>query len=220
MHQPASWLPLALLLACTALAACSGNGTPAESAPPPTPAPPTTMPEPRPAATTETATLAAGCFWCIEAVLERVDGVLDVRSGYMGGQVENPSYEQVCTGQTGHAEAVQVTFDPAQLAFADLLDWFFRAHDPTTRNRQGNDIGTQYRSAIFCHGEAQREAALAAKQKAQGLYANPIVTEITAASTFWPADDYHQDFFRRNPTQGYCRATIPPKLKKLGLDKK
>jgi peptide-methionine (S)-S-oxide reductase len=164
------------------------------------------------------ATFGAGCFWCIEAVLERLDGVLAVESGYMGGKVDHPSYELVCTGATGHAEVVQVTFDPARLPYAALLDWFFRAHDPTTLNRQGPDVGTQYRSAIFYHTEQQRAAALAAKERAQALYADPIVTEITAATMFWPAEDYHQDYFRNNPTQAYCRAMIPPKLKKLGLD--
>jgi peptide-methionine (S)-S-oxide reductase len=194
-----------------------GSTAPVEPAAPPAKRDPA-MPEPRPAAATETATFAAGCFWCIEAVLERIDGVLAVESGYTGGDVVNPTYHQVCTGTTGHAEAVQVTFDPAKISYAELLDWFFRAHDPTTPNRQGNDIGTQYRSAIFWHTEAQRDAALAARQKAQRDHGNPIVTEITQAPRFWPAEEHHQDFFRRNPTQGYCRATIPPKLKKLGLD--
>ena len=168
----------------------------------------------------ETATLAGGCFWCIEAVLERVDGVVSVDSGYMGGTVERPTYDQVCGGETGHAEVVQVVFDPKVLAYRDLLDWFFRAHDPTTLNHQGNDYGTQYRSAIFVHSEAQRQEAEAAKAAAQAHHKNPIVTEITAASPFWRAEEFHQDFFRRNPTQGYCLATIPPKLKKLGLDRK
>jgi peptide-methionine (S)-S-oxide reductase len=172
------------------------------------------------APTTETATLGAGCFWCIEAVLQRVDGVLDVRSGYMGGDVDNPTYDQICTGGTGHAEVVQVTFDPRQIDYGALLAWFFKAHDPTTLNRQGNDIGTQYRSAIFVHSDAQRQAAERAMVAASTLYPAPIVNEITDAGRFWPAEDYHQDFFARNPTQGYCRAIIPPKLKKLGLDDK
>jgi peptide-methionine (S)-S-oxide reductase len=208
-----------VLLGALLAAACGGNASPRTDSPPPTPPTETAMnrdAEPR----KETATLGAGCFWCIEAVLERVDGVASVDSGYMGGTIERPTYEQVCSGATGHAEVVQVVFDPAKIGYRELLDWFFRAHDPTTLNRQGNDYGTQYRSAIFVHSEAQRQEAEAAKAAAQAQWRDPIVTEITAASKFWPAEDYHQDFFRRNPNQAYCRATIPPKLKKLGLDGK
>jgi peptide-methionine (S)-S-oxide reductase len=169
------------------------------------------------------ATFASGCFWCTEAVLERLDGVLDVTSGYMGGHVDNPTYRAVCEGDTGHAECVQVTFDPARIRYEDLLEWFFRSHDPTTLNRQGADEGTQYRSAIFWHDEAQREAAQQAIAKYKPQFASPIVTEVTAASRFWPAEQYHQDYFRLNPEQGYCRMVIKPKLQKLqklGIDDK
>jgi len=172
-------------------------------------------------ASTDIATFGAGCFWCVEAVFERLDGVLDAVSGYMGGHVENPTYEQVCTGQTGHAEVVQVRFDPRRIPYEDLLGWFWRLHDPTTLDRQGADVGTQYRSAIFYHSEAQREAAEASKRKtdASDLHPDPIVTEIVPATTFYPAEEYHQDFYRLNPAQPYCRVVIPPKLEKLGLSK-
>ncbi|MGE3353656.1 MAG: peptide-methionine (S)-S-oxide reductase MsrA [Planctomycetota bacterium] len=199
---------------------------PRPDAPSPTTEPMTESDDPTPnvppatgaAAAAQTITLGAGCFWCIEAVLERVDGVLDVESGYMGGTVDQPTYKQVCTGDTGHAEVVRVRYDPARLPLSDLLDWFFKAHDPTTLNRQGNDYGTQYRSAIFFESDAQRAVAEAAMERAQEEHGGRVVTEITRASAFWPAEDYHQDFFANNPTQGYCRAIIPPKLKKLGLD--
>jgi len=164
------------------------------------------------------ATFANGCFWCTEAVLEQVDGVLDATSGYMGGAVDKPTYKQVCDGNTGHAECVQVTFDPARISYEALLEWFFRSHDPTTLNRQGADSGTQYRSAIFFHSDAQRDAARAAIVKYQPKFRAPIVTEVTPASRFWPAENYHQDYFRLNPQQGYCRMVIAPKLQKLGLD--
>ena len=170
---------------------------------------------------TEIATLAAGCFWCVEAFLERLDGVLDVRSGYMGGGVEDPTYEQVCGGGTGHAEVVQVSFDPELLGYRELLEWFWKLHDPTTLNRQGHDVGTQYRSAIFYHSEAQKAAAEKSKDAANrsGAFADPIVTEITAASQFYPAEAYHQDYYRLNKNAGYCRFVIAPKLDKLGLEK-
>lgn len=168
----------------------------------------------------EIATFGAGCFWCVEAVFERLDGVSDAKSGYMGGPGANPTYEAVCTGATGHAEVVQVTFDPAVMSYEQLLGWFWKLHDPTTLNRQGADRGTQYRSAIFYHSEAQRETAAKSKvaADASGEFPAPIVTEISPATTFWPAEDYHQDFFRLNPTQPYCCALIPPKLAKLGLE--
>jgi peptide-methionine (S)-S-oxide reductase len=169
------------------------------------------------ASTTAIATFANGCFWCTEAVLEQIDGVLDVTSGYMGGSVDSPSYQQVCSGTTGHAECVQVTFDPARVSYSTLLEWFFRSHDPTTLNRQGADEGTQYRSAVFVHDDAQAAAARAAIREFQPSFASPIVTEVTPASRFWPAELYHQDYFRTNPSQGYCRMVIAPKLKKLGL---
>ena len=166
----------------------------------------------------ETATFGAGCFWCIEAVLERLDGVREVESGYRGGHTDDPSYKAVCEETTGHAEVVQVKFDPRRIRYAELVDAFFKLHDPTTLNRQGNDVGTQYRSAIFFHGEAQHAAAIAGVDRWQPSYPNPIVTEITAAGRFWPAEGYHQDYFAKNPTDGYCNYFIPPKLKKLGLD--
>lgn len=168
--------------------------------------------------TTAIATFGAGCFWCIEAVLERVDGVRAVTAGYMGGQVDNPTYRQICNGETGHAEVVQVEFDPTKVSYDRLVDWFFQLHDPTTMNAQGPDHGTQYRSAIFVHDEAQRAAAEAARARAQPRFQAPIVTEITAASTFWPAEGYHQDFFRGNEGHPYSQAWIVPKLHKLGLD--
>jgi len=179
--------------------------------------PPEPTPSPPPAGL-QVATFANGCFWCTEAVLEQLPGVLDVVSGYMGGDVTNPTYQQICTGETGHAECVRVTFDPAKVTFGTLLDWFFRSHDPTTLNRQGADVGTQYRSAIFFHDRDQHAQALAAIAKFQPRLAKPIVTEVSAASTFWPAEDYHQDYFRKHPNQGYCRAVIAPKLQKLGLE--
>ncbi|MEO6593432.1 MAG: peptide-methionine (S)-S-oxide reductase MsrA [Planctomycetota bacterium] len=198
-------------------------GTTEAAAPPASPitAPATkTMPAESPPASPsrELATFGGGCFWCTEAVLEQLDGVLEVTSGYAGGSVENPSYEQVCSGTTGHAEVVQVTFDPTRIPFATLLEWFFNAHDPTTQNQQGPDQGTQYRSAIFFHSEAQKAVALAAIAKAQSKFRDPIVTELTALLKFWPAEPYHQDYFRNNQNKGYCRAVITPKLKKLGLD--
>jgi peptide-methionine (S)-S-oxide reductase len=165
----------------------------------------------------ETATFGAGCFWCVEAVLEQIEGVADVTSGYMGGSVVNPTYQQVCTGTTGHAEVVQVHFDPTRLSFADLVDVFWDLHDPTTLNRQGADRGTQYRSAIFFHSPEQETAARASLEAAQPRFEDPIVTEITAASTYYEAEDYHQDYYFANRDQPYCRAVISPKLKKLGL---
>jgi len=186
--------------------------------PPPMPTPPSVRDaQPAPAAKA-VATFASGCFWCTEAVLEQQDGVLDVVSGYMGGALPNPTYEQVCSGETGHAECVQVTFDPARISYATLLDWFFRSHDPTSLNRQGADVGTQYRSAVFYHSDEQKLAVQAAVKALQPKYGSPIVTEISSAVQFWAAEDYHQDYFRKHPNQGYCRAVIAPKLKKLGLD--
>ena len=192
------------------------HGTPAkEDAAMSTSARPTDQPAER----RETATFGAGCFWCVEAVLERLDGVTDVRSGYMGGKVPDPTYRDVCSGDTGHAEVVQVTFDPSKISYESLLDWFWRLHDPTTLNRQGEDAGTQYRSAIFVHSDAQRAAAEASRAAAQPGFEDPIVTEIVAASAFWPAEGYHQDYYRQNGAQPYCRAVIRPKMKKLGLEK-
>ena len=173
------------------------------------------MPEPE---NLETATFGAGCFWCVEAVFELLEGVHAVESGYMGGTVENPTYRAVCEGTTGHAEVTQIHFDPAIISFETLLDWLWRSHDPTTLNRQGYDVGTQYRSAIFYHSEAQKTAAEKSKAAAQGMFKDPIVTEITAASTYYPAEDYHQDYYRQNGSQPYCARIIRPKLEKLGLE--
>ena len=166
----------------------------------------------------ETATLGAGCFWCVEAVLMRVDGVHGLRSGFMGGSVANPSYEQVCREDTGHAEVVQVEFDPAVLPYAHLLEWFWNLHDPTTKDRQGNDVGPQYRSAIFFHDEAQRETAERSKEAAAERFPAPIVTEISAAGPFYEAGPEHREYYNRNREQGYCRMVIAPKLRKLELE--
>lgn len=167
--------------------------------------------------TTETATLGAGCFWCVEAVFQSLKGVTKVQSGYSGGFVKNPSYKEVCTGRTDHAEVVQVTFDPRVISFADILVVFFGTHDPTTLNQQGADVGTQYRSAIFYHTEEQKATAeqAVAAANASGDFANPVVTEVTAFTNYYPAEDYHQDYFALNGDQPYCRAVIVPKLEKF-----
>jgi peptide-methionine (S)-S-oxide reductase len=165
----------------------------------------------------EIATLAGGCFWCLEAVFQQLRGVAKVVSGYAGGHVPRPSYQAVCTGATGHAEVVQVTFDPAVITFRDLLDVFFTIHDPTTLNRQGDDVGTQYRSAIFYHDDEQRRASAQAVKELEAarVWDDPIVTEIVPLTAFYPAEDYHQDYYQRNATQPYCRAVIAPKVAKL-----
>jgi peptide-methionine (S)-S-oxide reductase len=162
----------------------------------------------------EIATLAGGCFWCLEAVFNRLEGVDKVVSGYMGGHMPNPDYKSVCTGNTGHAEVVQITFDPAVISFDNLLEVFFAIHDPTTLNRQGNDRGTQYRSAIFFHSTEQKAAAEAAIKSVQSSRPDPIVTEVTEAGTFHPAEDYHQDYYASNPYQPYCQFVVAPKVKK------
>jgi len=183
---------------------------------------PTASPTPSESAPrTETATLGGGCFWCLEALYKTLEGVVAVKSGYTGGHVANPTYKQVCTGQTGHAEVVQVTYDPAVLSFEDLLEFFWRAHNPTTLNRQGADVGTQYRSAIFYHNDAQRVAAekSRAAADASGAFSDPIVTEIVPLGTFYPAEDYHQDYFAKNPYAPYCQMVIRPKLEKLQRQK-
>jgi peptide-methionine (S)-S-oxide reductase len=167
---------------------------------------------------TETATFGAGCYWCTEAVMQRVEGVLKSTSGFMGGTVENPSYEAVCEGTTGHAEVIQVEFDPAKVSFKELVEIFWQLHDPTTLNRQGADVGTQYRSAIFYNSEEQKKIAEASKKEAQPHFKDPIVTEITAASTFYAAKESHQNYYNRNKFAGYCRVVISPKLKKLNLE--
>jgi peptide-methionine (S)-S-oxide reductase len=163
------------------------------------------------------ATLAGGCFWCLEAVFERVQGVERMHSGYAGGTVPNPTYEQVCSGATGHAEVVQVVFDPRVLSYRDILEIFFAIHDPTTPDRQGHDVGTQYRSAIFYHSEAQRAEARAAiaELDTEGIWDAPIVTQVVALEEFWPAEAYHQEYFRRNPAQPYCQAVVAPKVAKF-----
>lgn len=165
----------------------------------------------------EVATLGGGCFWCLEAVFDQLAGVTDVVSGYAGGKVANPSYKAVCSGSTGHAEVVQVTFDPAQISFREVLEVFFSTHDPTTLNRQGADVGTQYRSAIFYHSEAQRAAAqeLIAELNAAKEWPNPIVTEVAAAGPFYPAEDYHQEYFANNGRQPYCQMVVAPKVAKF-----
>ncbi len=165
----------------------------------------------------QTATFAGGCFWCLEAAFNRLRGVESAVSGYMGGRRERPSYEQVCSGVSGHAEVVQVCFDPAEISYADLLGVFFALHDPTTLNRQGNDVGTQYRSAIFCHEPEQTDQARAMIERlnAEAVFPSPIVTEVNDAQTFWPAEDYHQGYYDQNPYQGYCQHVVAPKLTKF-----
>ncbi len=165
----------------------------------------------------ETATLGAGCFWCVDAVFQELNGVEEVVSGYAGGSVDNPTYQQICTGATGHAEVIQIVFDTAVITFADLLEVFWRTHDPTTLNRQGADVGTQYRSVIFYHNEAQKAAAEQSRAEADaaGLWPNPIVTEIAPFHTFYPAEAYHQDYYRQNGRQPYCRLVIDPKMRKF-----
>ena len=165
----------------------------------------------------EAATLAGGCFWCVEAVFREIDGVEYVVSAYTGGITVNPNYKQVCTGQTGHAEAVQVSFNPSKISYGEILEIFFSIHDPTTLNRQGADVGTQYRSAIFYHSEQQKAVAekiIGGLDKAH-VWKNPIVTQIVPLGKFYPAEDYHQGYFAKNPGQGYCQMVISPKLNKL-----
>lgn len=163
------------------------------------------------------ATLAGGCFWCLEAAFEQLAGVERVTSGYAGGQVANPSYEAVCGGDTGHAEVVQLQFDPAAISFRDLLGVFFTIHDPTTLNRQGHDVGTQYRSAVFCHDAEQERVAreVIASLERDKTFDNPIVTEVVPLERFWPAEAYHHQYFRRNPYQPYCMAVVAPKVAKV-----
>jgi len=165
----------------------------------------------------ETATLAAGCFWCVEAVFDDLRGVEDVISGYSGGHTENPTYREVCSETTGHAEVVQITFDPNEISFREILQVFFTVHDPTTLNRQGNDIGSSYRSAIFYHSDEQKRIAEEVIKEVmdEGVYDSPIVTEVTAFDKFYPAEDYHQEYFANNPTQPYCAAVVAPKVSKF-----
>ena len=165
----------------------------------------------------ETATFGAGCFWCVEAIFQQLEGVKAVRSGYMGGHVDNPTYKQVCTGTTGHAEVIQVDFDPDVISFEELLEVFWKTHDPTTLNQQGADTGTQYRSAVFFHNKTQKERAEFYKKKLNEAkaFSSPIVTEVSEATKMYVAEDYHQNYFNNNQGNPYCRAVIPPKLEKL-----
>ncbi len=163
----------------------------------------------------EVATLGSGCFWCVEAVFQRLEGVATVESGYSGGSVVNPTYEQVCTGRTGHAEVAQITFDPNMLSYKELLEVFFRTHDPTTLNKQGNDAGTQYRSAIFYHTDEQKKVAEEALQEAQPIWDNKIVTEISPLINYYKAENYHQNYYNSNQYQPYCMLVINPKLSKF-----
>jgi peptide-methionine (S)-S-oxide reductase len=160
----------------------------------------------------ETVTLGGGCFWCLEAVFDEMEGVLSVESGYMGGKVPNPTYQAVCTGKTGHAEVIQVTFDPAVTSLREILDVFFAIHDPTTLNRQGNDVGTQYRSVIFYHSPEQKAVAESA---IRALKVKPVVTEVTPATDFYRAEDYHQEYFQNNSYQPYCQFVVAPKVEKF-----
>ncbi len=167
----------------------------------------------------EQATLGAGCFWCVEAVFQRIDGVKSVEPGYAGGTKENPTYQEVCAGNTGHAEVAQITFDPSKVSYEKILEVFWHAHDPTTMNRQGADVGTQYRSVIFYHNDAQKVAAEKSKKAAQQEFDSPIVTEIQPLKKFYVAEDYHHNYYNNNQAQPYCQFVIKPKLKKLKLDK-
>jgi len=175
------------------------------------------MPESANHESREVAVLAGGCFWCLEAVYDRLRGVVRVESGYMGGEVTNPTYEQVCNGNTGHAEAVRIEFDPSEISYRELLEVFFSIHDPTTPDRQGNDVGTQYRSAIFHLSEKQRACAQSVVEELtrQRVFSSPIVTEIVPATSFYVAEDYHQRYFEHNPHQPYCQFVVSPKLTKF-----
>lgn len=203
---------LALLLALPSFASCEPKEhamtTNAKAAPMPS------VPE-----GADVATLGGGCFWCMEAAYRQVDGVISVTSGYMGGTKKHPTYQDVCTGETGHAEVVQVVFDPKKIPYEKILAWFWDLHDPTTLNRQGNDSGTQYRSVIFYHSAAQKKIAEASKAAVQKVHKESVITEITAASDFWPAENYHQDYYFQNKSKNpYCRFVIEPKLEKLKLN--
>ena len=168
-------------------------------------------------AKSEIATLGGGCFWCVEAVFQRIDGVISVKPGYAGGNVKNPTYKQICTGKTGHAEVAKIEFDPSKITYSQILNVFWQSHDPTTLNRQGNDVGTQYRSVIFFHNESQREIAKKSKVDADksGYWDNEIVTEVTLLNNYYDAEDYHDNYYNNNPNQPYCLFVIKPKLDKL-----
>ena len=169
----------------------------------------------------EQATFGAGCFWCVEAVFQDIEGVLDVRAGYTGGATENPTYDEVCSGRTGHAEVIQIDFDSSKVGYEELLDLFWISHDPTTLNQQGADVGTQYRSAIYYHSDSQKVMAENSKDNANKikLYSNPIITEISVLDTFYIAENYHQDYYRLNKNAPYCQLVIKPKLDKLNISK-
>jgi len=214
-HKPAMaglayTLALTLLLACNPQAGQSGDRSLSSIM-----EDKTTMSEAKPGL--QAATFGAGCFWCVEAVFERLKGVEEVVSGYAGGHVANPTYEAVCTGTTGHAEVCRISYDPKRISYAELLEVFWRTHDPTTRNRQGNDVGTQYRSVIFYHDVEQKRIAeeLKAKLDAEHIWNRPIVTEIASLDKFWPAEDYHQNYYENNPEKGYCAVVITPKIEKF-----
>ena len=167
---------------------------------------------------TEFALVGGGCFWCTEAVFEKLDGVIEVISGYAGGETNNPTYKEICTGKTGHAEVIRIKFDPRIISYSEILQIFGNAHDPTTLNRQGADVGTQYRSTVMFFNEEQKEIAHLWKEKLSKSLVDPVVTEIVPAPRFYPAEEYHQDYYFKNPDQGYCSFVIRPKLKKLGLE--
>ncbi|MBC7980865.1 MAG: peptide-methionine (S)-S-oxide reductase MsrA [Armatimonadetes bacterium] len=202
---------LALCLAIPSLASCE----PAKKMDPDAKSP---AEVPEVPAGAEVVSLGSGCFWCIEAAYDQLDGIYSATSGYMGGAVKNPTYEMVSGGDSGHAEVVRVVFDPKKITYEKVLAWFWDLHDPTTMNRQGNDVGTQYRSAIFYQTDEQKRISEASKQAAQKNFDEPIVTEITKASEFYPAEKYHQAYYMQNKSAGYCKYVIEPKLKKLKLD--
>lgn len=219
-----SRLALVTLTALTAVSCkpSSANAQTMDPATPPAQAeaadPKKPAPLPQVPAGAEVATLGTGCFWCTEAIFQQIPGVISATSGYMGGHKKNPTYQEVCEEQTGHAEVIHVVFDPKALSYTDLLGWFWQSHDPTELNRQGADVGPQYRSAIFFHTLEQQTAALLAMEKAQKDFPQKIVTEVTAASVFYPAENYHQDYYFLNKNKdGYCSAVISPKLRKLKL---
>lgn len=224
MKQPLHALRLVIatlgLLAALACKPASADPSKPMQTPDPAAATDPKKPAPMPAvpANAQVATFGTGCFWCTEAIFQQIPGVISATSGYMGGHLANPTYQQVCEEDTGHAEVIQVVFDPEKITYPQLLEWFWQAHDPTQLNRQGADVGTQYRSVIFFHNDTQKAAAIASMEKAQPDFKDPIVTEITAAQQFYPAENYHQDYYFLNKTQnGYCSAVISPKLQKLKL---
>ncbi|RYD21249.1 MAG: peptide-methionine (S)-S-oxide reductase [Verrucomicrobiaceae bacterium] len=205
-------IALSLLMLIPTLASCEPEKAMTESD-----KQPAKMPEVPAGA--EVATLGAGCFWCIETAYRQLDGVYSATSGYMGGATKNPTYEEICSGDSGHAEVVHVVFDPKKISYEKVLAWFWDLHDPTTLNRQGNDIGTQYRSAIYYYSDEQKKVAEASKAAAKANFKDPIVTEITKASQFYPAENYHQNYYNQNKSKNsYCRYVIEPKLKKLKLE--